>query len=131
MGVIVRYSELLNKINMKQLLLDGNISLASLLWYIFGMIKLLVKKYIYIYTHTDTHIHTHTHIYIYIYIIDTLILLITLGQCELHFIILEYSLSPHTVFRNEIRIRPIIIRRPKAPGIWSSLGKILGKSQLI
>ena len=100
---------------MQQLLLYENISLASLLWYIFGMVKLLAKKK----KIKNKHI------------IDTLIFLITLGQCELHLIILEYSCSPHTVFRNEIRIRAIIIRRPKPPGIWSSLGKILGKSLLI
>lgn len=56
--------------------------------------------------------------------------MIILGQFKSYLIILKYSCSTHIVFRNEIQIRPIIIRL-KAPGIFFSLVEISGKSQFI
>lgn len=57
--------------------------------------------------------------------------MITLGQDKPYLIILEDSCSTQIVLKNEVRKRPSIIRRSKAPGIFFSLGKISGRSQFI
>lgn len=56
--------------------------------------------------------------------------MITLGQDKPYLLILEDSCSTQIVLKNEVRIRPSIIRS-KAPGIFFSLGKISGRSQCI
>lgn len=101
----------LKKINMKQLLLYGNISLVSMLWYMSGMFELLAKE------EKTT--------------IDILIPTITLGNYWSYLIILDFGCSTDIVFRKEIKIRPIIIRKPEFPVVFSLVGKILGKSQFI
>lgn len=110
MGVIVRHSEWVIG-NKYEIITTVRKHFPIVLWYISGMFELLAKE-------KKT-------------IIGILMPTITLGQYRPYLIILEQSCSTHIVFRKEIKIRPIIIRRPKSPGNFSSVGNISGKSQFI